>query len=74
MSELKLRRMLERNQQVREELARPRLLISEASESLIRYCQDTKDYFALSVREAGGKHENPFTDVPQQAGCNCVIM
>ena len=44
MSELKLRRLLEHNQRLREDLARPRIRVSEASASLIRYCKTTKDH------------------------------
>ncbi|KAH9950260.1 hypothetical protein B0H21DRAFT_819392 [Amylocystis lapponica] len=43
-SELKLRRLSEHNQRLREDLARPRIRVSEASSSLIRYCKATKDY------------------------------
>ena len=35
MSELKLRRLIEHNQRLREDLARPRVKVSEAS---ARYC------------------------------------
>ena len=44
MSELKLRRLLEHNQRLREDLSRPRIKVSEASASLIRYCKTTKDH------------------------------
>lgn len=44
MSELKLRRLLEHNQRLRDDLARPRIRVSEASASLIRYCKTTKDH------------------------------
>lgn len=44
MSELKLRRLMEHNQRLREDLARPRIRVSEASASLIRYCKTTKDH------------------------------
>ncbi|KNZ73793.1 Guanine nucleotide-binding protein subunit gamma [Termitomyces sp. J132] len=46
MSELKLRRLVEHNQRLREDLARPRVRVSEASASLIRYCKTTKDHLA----------------------------
>lgn len=36
MSELKLRRLLEHNQRLREDLARPRLRVSEASARYVR--------------------------------------
>jgi len=44
MSELKLRRLLEHNQRLREDLGRPRIRVSEASASLIRYCKTTTDH------------------------------
>ncbi|KAF9817845.1 hypothetical protein IEO21_03187 [Rhodonia placenta] len=46
-SELKLRRLNEHNQRLREDLARPRIRVSEASVSLIRYCKTTKDYLSF---------------------------
>lgn len=51
MSELKLRRLLEHNQRLREDLGRPRIRVSEASASLIRYCKTTTDHLVspLSV-------------------------
>jgi hypothetical protein len=53
MSELKLRRLLEHNQRLREDLGRPRIRVSEASASLIRYCKTTTDHlvspFPLSL-------------------------
>ena len=44
MSELKLRRLLEHNQRLREDLGRPRIRVSEASASIIRYCKTTTDH------------------------------
>lgn len=43
MSELKLRRVTEHIQRLRDDLARPRIRVSEASLSLIRYTRQTKD-------------------------------
>ncbi|KAJ3514085.1 hypothetical protein NMY22_g14851 [Coprinellus aureogranulatus] len=48
MSELKLRRLMEHNQRLREDLARPRVKVSEASASLIRYCKQTKDHLGAA--------------------------
>uniref|UniRef100_A0A8H7Y1X9 Guanine nucleotide-binding protein subunit gamma n=1 Tax=Psilocybe cubensis TaxID=181762 RepID=A0A8H7Y1X9_PSICU len=50
MSELKLRRLIEHNQRLREDLARPRVRVSEASASLIRYCKTTKDHLVRTKR------------------------
>src|SRR5260370_146444 len=43
MSELKLRRVTEHIQRLRDDLARPRVRVSEAAQSLIRYTSTTKD-------------------------------
>ena len=43
MSELKLRRVTEHIQRLRDDLARPRVRVSEAAQSLIRYTRTTKD-------------------------------
>jgi hypothetical protein len=45
MSELKLRRLLEHNQRLREDLARPRIKVSEAS---ARYVRIHSSFSALS--------------------------
>ena len=50
MSELKLRRLLEHNQRLREDLGRPRIRVSEASASLIRYCKTTTDHLVSTLR------------------------
>ncbi|KAF8977634.1 hypothetical protein BDQ17DRAFT_1440538 [Cyathus striatus] len=50
LSELKLRRILEHNQRLREDLARPRVKVSEASASLIRYCKATKDHLVCHAQ------------------------
>ncbi|KAK7020422.1 G-protein gamma subunit [Favolaschia claudopus] len=55
MSELKLRRLTEHNQRLREDLARPRVRVSEASASLIRYCKTTKDHLVPSVWGSRGQ-------------------
>ncbi|KAG9318569.1 G-protein gamma subunit [Chiua virens] len=62
MSELKLRRLTEHNQRLREDLARPRMRVSEASASLIRYCKTTKDHL---VRHVTG---SPFDTWPHYLG------
>ncbi|KAJ7482368.1 G-protein gamma subunit [Mycena galericulata] len=60
MSELKLRRLTEHNQRLREDLGRPRVRVSEASASLIRCCKTTKDHFVPSVWGPVGKGEDPY--------------
>ncbi|KAH9023473.1 G-protein gamma subunit [Lactarius pseudohatsudake] len=72
MSELKLRRLLEHNQRLREDLGRPRIRVSEASASLIRYCKTTTDHLVPSVWGPIGKNEDPYA--PQsRAGC-CTVQ
>ncbi|KAF5358549.1 hypothetical protein D9756_001304 [Leucocoprinus leucothites] len=62
MSELKLRRLLEHNQRLKEDLTRPRLKVSEASASLIRYCKTTKDHLVPSVWGPVGRAEDPYNN------------
>jgi guanine nucleotide-binding protein subunit gamma len=72
MSELKLRRLLEHNQRAREDMARPRIRVSEASASLIRYCKATKDTLVPSVWGPLAKGDDPYA--PPASGCNCIVM
>ncbi|GBE81768.1 guanine nucleotide-binding protein subunit gamma [Sparassis latifolia] len=72
-SELKLRRLSEHNQRLREDLARPRIRVSEASVSLIRYCKSTKDHLVPSVWGPVSKAEDPF-GAPTSQGCQCLVM
>lgn len=69
MAELKLRRLNEHNARLREDLARPRVRVSEASISLIRYCSNTKDPLLPSVWGPPGKGEDPYA--PPDTGC-CI--
>jgi len=71
MSELKLRRLAEHNQRLREDMARPRARVSEASANLIRYCKTTKDHLVPSVWGPLAKGEDPYA--PPTSGC-CVVM
>ncbi|KAI0341632.1 guanine nucleotide-binding protein subunit gamma [Trametopsis cervina] len=73
MSELKLRRLIEHNQRLREDLARPRIKTSEASASLINYCKSTKDHLIPSVWGPADKADDPWA--PQgKTGCGCIVM
>ncbi|KIY43525.1 G-protein gamma subunit [Fistulina hepatica ATCC 64428] len=71
MSELKLRRLVEHNQRLREDLARPRMKVSEASRDLIDYCKTTKDHLVPSVWGYVGKAEDPYNQ-PSKSGCCSV--
>ncbi|ORX39199.1 G-protein gamma subunit, partial [Kockovaella imperatae] len=68
MAELKLRRLTEHNQRLREDLARPRARVSEASLSLIQYARSKKDPMLPSVWGAPGKGEDPYAP-PEESGC-----
>ncbi|KAH6883722.1 guanine nucleotide-binding protein subunit gamma [Coprinopsis sp. MPI-PUGE-AT-0042] len=72
MSELKLRRILEHNQRLREDLARPRVRVSEASASLITYCRSTKDHLVSSVWGPAERSENPYE--PHAVGPGCCSV
>ncbi|KAG0142363.1 hypothetical protein CROQUDRAFT_239527 [Cronartium quercuum f. sp. fusiforme G11] len=73
MSELKLRRLTEHNQRLREDLERPRIRVSEASSNLIRFCKTTRDYLVPSVWGPLGKGEDPYAPQAAGAGC-CTVM
>ncbi|KAI0034502.1 guanine nucleotide-binding protein subunit gamma [Vararia minispora EC-137] len=72
--DLKLRRLLEHNQRLKDDLSRPRLHISEASTALIRYCKMTKDYLVPSVWGTVSKGEDPYAPQATQPGCVCTVM
>nr|AAX94562.1 G protein gamma subunit Gpg1 [Cryptococcus neoformans var. grubii] len=72
MTELKLRRLMEHNHRLREELARPRVTVSIASISLINYCRATKDPLIPSVWGPLPRSEDPYAPV-EQAVC-CSVM
>ncbi|KAK8861665.1 hypothetical protein IAR55_002488 [Kwoniella newhampshirensis] len=70
MSELKMRRLMEHNQRLREELARPRVNVSVASMNLINHCQATKDPLIHSIWGAPQKGEDPYSPVDDGACCS----
>ncbi|KAN0129609.1 G-protein gamma subunit [Lactarius tabidus] len=72
MSELKLRRLIEHNQRLREDLGRPRIRVSEASASIIRYCKTTTDHLVPSVWGPVSKTEDPYA--PQNNGGCCNLQ
>ncbi|PWN24269.1 guanine nucleotide-binding protein subunit gamma [Microstroma glucosiphilum] len=73
MSELKLRRLTEHNQRLREDMERPRVKVSEASASLIAYCKSTRDVLVPSVWGPLEKKEDPYSPAGA-GGCNCRVM
>ncbi|CAO3621847.1 unnamed protein product [Cunninghamella blakesleeana] len=71
VSEAKLRRLLDLNERLKEQLDIPRIPVSEASRSLIDYCRENTDLMIPSLW--GSKHPDPFAE--QVAGCGtCIIM
>ncbi|KAH9900837.1 G-protein gamma subunit [Cubamyces lactineus] len=74
MSELKLRRLTEHNQRLREDLARPRIRVSEASASLIRYCKTTRDPLVPSVWGPVPRADDPYQNQSGGGKGCCVIQ
>ncbi|KAL9614673.1 MAG: hypothetical protein Q9167_000878 [Letrouitia subvulpina] len=72
MAELKLRRLNELNSRLKEDLERPRIRVSEASMSLIQYCQNTKDFMVPSLWGSVHKNDDPYA--PQQPNTCCSVM
>ncbi|GAA5874392.1 hypothetical protein JCM3774_005024 [Rhodotorula dairenensis] len=72
MSDLKLRRLTEHNQRLRDDYELKRIRVSEASSDLIRYCKTTRDYLVPSVWGPIQKGEDPYA--PQPSGGCCEIQ
>ncbi|KAB5558601.1 GGL domain-containing protein [Coniochaeta sp. 2T2.1] len=72
MADLKLRRLTELNNRLREDLDRERIPVSQAAKSIIAYCNGTRDYMVPSVWGVVPKGEDPYA--PQQSGGCCVVM
>ncbi|KAH9250606.1 hypothetical protein BASA81_011589 [Batrachochytrium salamandrivorans] len=70
MSELKLRKLMEHTQRLKEQLDLPRIRVSEASQTLIQYVTTTKDYLLPSVWGPVDKKEDPF----QTTGGSCCTV
>ncbi|WVQ64993.1 uncharacterized protein L199_003163 [Kwoniella botswanensis] len=74
MHELKLRRLMEHNHRLREELARPRVMVSVASLNLINHCRSTKDPLIPSLWGPLQKGEDPYAPVEQPGCCSCELV
>ncbi|KLO10560.1 guanine nucleotide-binding protein subunit gamma [Schizopora paradoxa] len=75
MSELKLRRLNEHIQKLYVELDRPRMRVSDASQSLIRYCKTTTDFLVPSVWGSVTKGEDPYAPKQSDGLCGgCVVV
>jgi len=72
MADLKLRRLTELNNRLREDLDRPRIAVSEAAKNLISYTTNTRDFMVPSLWGQVDKREDPYA--PQQSGGCCVVM
>ncbi|KAI8930175.1 G-protein gamma-like domain-containing protein [Entophlyctis helioformis] len=71
MSELKLRKLMEHTQRLKEQLDLPRIKVSEASQTLIRYVTSTKDFLLPSVWGPVDKKEDPFQT---SGGACCTVL
>ncbi|KAG2213458.1 hypothetical protein INT47_009132 [Mucor saturninus] len=72
VSETKLRKILELNSRLKQQLDIPRIPVSEASRSLIDYCQSTSDLMLPSIW--GNRHPDPFAEPANGCGGSCQIM
>ncbi|OBZ75384.1 Guanine nucleotide-binding protein subunit gamma [Grifola frondosa] len=71
MSELKLRRLTEHNQRLREDLARPRIRVSEAVRVLSGFAKQQK---TLSYRQYGALSREPTTPTNRKADQRKVVV
>lgn len=72
VSEAKLRKLLDSNDKLKQQLDIPRIPVSEASRSLIEYCQTTSDLMIPNVW--GNRHPDPFAEPANGCGGSCVVM
>ncbi|CAJ0847738.1 6845_t:CDS:2 [Entrophospora sp. SA101] len=72
MSELKLRRLLELNQRLREDLDRQRIRVSDASKGLIGYCKNTRDNLVPSVWGTIDKRDDPYAPSSKRYLCEVL--
>ncbi|RCH93914.1 hypothetical protein CU098_007090 [Rhizopus stolonifer] len=70
VSETKLKRLLELNVQLKEQLDIPRVPVSEASKALIDFCQSNSDVMIPTLW--GHKQTDPFIEPVN--GCGCAMM
>ncbi|KAI8331295.1 G-protein gamma-like domain-containing protein [Blakeslea trispora] len=70
IAEAKLRKLLELNEKLKEQLEISRIPVSEASRSMIEFCQSTEDLMVPSVW--GNRNPDPFAE--PTAGCGCTVM
>jgi guanine nucleotide-binding protein subunit gamma len=70
MSEVKLKKLLEHNNRLQEQLDLPRVPISEASQSLIKFVTTTKDFLLPSIWGPIDKKDDPYA--PLSKGCDIL--
>ncbi|TVY44139.1 Guanine nucleotide-binding protein subunit gamma [Lachnellula subtilissima] len=68
MADLKLRRLTELNNRLREDLERERIPVSQAAKSIISYTNSTKDFMVPSVWGAVEKKDDPRQRPSQNLG------
>ncbi|KAG2193314.1 hypothetical protein INT46_008524 [Mucor plumbeus] len=77
ISETKLKRILEYNERLKEQLELRRIPVSEASASLVEYCNATKDPLIPSIWGPVSKEDDPFAPAAGgsrgSTGC-CIVM
>ncbi|TPX30827.1 hypothetical protein SmJEL517_g05693 [Synchytrium microbalum] len=73
MSEIKLKKLVELNQRLKEQLDLNRIPVSEASSSLIKYITSTKDSLLPSVWGPVDKKDDPYAAPSGPCG-DCVIF
>ncbi|CAO3645868.1 unnamed protein product [Mucor hiemalis] len=77
ISEAKLKRILEYNSRLRDQLELNRITVSAASTSLVDYCNSTKDPLIPSIWGPVSKEEDPFAPAAGGnggAGGCCIVM
>ncbi|KAI9293873.1 guanine nucleotide-binding protein subunit gamma [Neoconidiobolus thromboides FSU 785] len=70
LSEQKLKKLIENNRNLRQQLDLPRIPVSEASQSLIKYATTTPDYLIPQIW--GSAPVDPFN--PNKATSCCTVM
>ncbi|ORY05851.1 guanine nucleotide-binding protein subunit gamma [Basidiobolus meristosporus CBS 931.73] len=73
MSETKLKKILEHNARLREQLSIPRAAVSEAAMSLVKFSKCTRDPLLPSVWGPVEKREDPYAP-NTSSNCACSVM
>ncbi|ORX99059.1 guanine nucleotide-binding protein subunit gamma [Basidiobolus meristosporus CBS 931.73] len=73
MTEIKLKKILENNTRLREQLNVPRATVSEASMSLVKFTKCTRDPMLPSVWGPTEKRDDPYAPSTSN-NCVCSVM